>query len=127
MGYLGLSVLLLAVDVWLVMDCASSLDVESASVSVSSGLELVVFCDSLVGSLDSLDPVGAGESGLDPGMACVFGFSLTCLAAELSFTAMSGVKRLTISSGVSTGGLEKVELLCTVEDGLARVLAYLFW
>ena len=35
-------------EVWLVMDCGSSLDVESVSVSVSSGLELVDFCDSLV-------------------------------------------------------------------------------
>ena len=50
MGILGLSVLLLAVEVWLVVDCVSSLDVES--VSVSSGLEQVDCCDSLVGSLD---------------------------------------------------------------------------
>ena len=34
MGILGLSVLLLAVEVWLVMDCVSSLDVESVSVCV---------------------------------------------------------------------------------------------
>ena len=60
MGTLGLSVLLLAVEVWFVVDCMSSLDVES--VSVSSGLDVVDFCDSLVGSLDSLnslDSVGA--------------------------------------------------------------------
>ena len=51
------------------MDCVSSL-VESVSVSVSSGLELVDFCDSLVYSLDwldLLDTVGAGEFGLDFG------------------------------------------------------------
>ena len=35
MGILGLSVLSLAMDVWLVMDCVSSLVVESVSVSVS--------------------------------------------------------------------------------------------
>ena len=45
--------------------------------SVSSGLELVDFCESLVGSLDSLDIVGAVESGLDSGMASAFGLSLT--------------------------------------------------
>ena len=54
MSTLDLSVLLLAVDVWLVVDWVSSLDMESASVS-SSVLRLVDFCDSLVGSLDSLD------------------------------------------------------------------------
>ena len=70
MGALGLSVLLLAVDnvdAWLVVDCVLSLNVESVLVS-SSGLELVDFCDSLVGSLnslDSLDSVGVGESGLN--------------------------------------------------------------
>ena len=71
MGTLGLSILLLAVQDWLVVDCVSFLDVQSVSVS-SSGLELVDFCDSLVGSLnslDSLDSVGAGESGLGSGMA----------------------------------------------------------
>ena len=47
-GILGQSVLLLAVDIWLVVDCMSSLDVESISVSVSSGLELVDFCDTLM-------------------------------------------------------------------------------
>ena len=74
---LGLSVLLLAVEVWLVVDSVSSLDVESVSVSESSGLDLVDFCHSLVGSLDSLVSVGAGESGLDSGMASTFGVSLT--------------------------------------------------
>ena len=89
MGNLGLSVLLLAVKVLLVVDCMSSLDVESVSVSVSSGLELVDFCNSLVGLLDSLelDSVGAVESGLDSDMA--FGFSLTSVAAEWPFMAMS--------------------------------------
>ena len=56
----------------------SSLDVES--VSVLSGLELVNFLDSLVGLLDplnSLDTVGAGESGLDSGMGSVCSLSLT--------------------------------------------------
>ena len=77
MGILGLSILLLAVEVWLVVDCVSSLDVESVSVSESSGLELVDFCNSLVGSFDSLDSVGAGESGLDSGMASAFGLTLT--------------------------------------------------
>ena len=56
MGNLGLSVLLLAVEVGLVMDCLSSLDVESVSVS-SSELELVDFCDSLI----RLDSVAAEE------------------------------------------------------------------
>ena len=57
------------------MDCMSSL-VESVSVSVSPGLELVEFCQSLVYSLDwldSLDTVGAGEFGLDSGEVSVFG------------------------------------------------------
>ena len=61
------------------MDCVSSLDVESVSVSVSSGLVLVDFCNSLVGSLDShksLDTVGAGELGPDAGLVSVFGVSL---------------------------------------------------
>ena len=91
MGNLGLSVLLLVVGVWLVVDCMSSLDVESVSVLVSSGLELVDFCDSLVGSLnslDSIDSVGAGELGLDSGMDSAFGFSLTSVAAEWPFMAM---------------------------------------
>ena len=81
MGILCLSILLLAVEVWLFMDCVSSLDVEYVSVSVSSGLELVDFCDSFVGSLDSLDTVGAGESGPDSGMASAFGLSLTSVTA----------------------------------------------
>ena len=57
------------------MDCMSSL-VESVSVSVSSGLELVDFCDSPVYSLgwqDSPDTVGAGELGLDSGEVSAFG------------------------------------------------------
>ena len=68
MGILGLSVLSLAVEVWLVMDCMLSLVVEAVSASVSSGLELVDSSDSLVASfnsLDSLDTVGADELGLD--------------------------------------------------------------
>ena len=93
MGTLGLSVLLVAVDiveVWLVVDCVSSLDVESVLVS-SSGLELVDLCDSLVGLLNllvSLDSVGAGESGLDSGMASALHFSLSSLGAEWPFMAM---------------------------------------
>ena len=59
------------------MDCVSSLDVGSVSASVSSGLVLVDFCDSLVGSLDSLDTVGAGELGPDSGLVSAFGVSLT--------------------------------------------------
>ena len=89
MGNLGLSVLLLAVEVWLVVDRMSSLDVES--VLVSSGLELCDFCDSLVGSLDSLDSldsVGAGESGLDLGMASGLGNSLSFVPAEWPFMAI---------------------------------------
>ena len=53
----------------------SLLDVES--VSVSSRLVLVDFCNSLVGSLDSLDTVGAGELGPDSGLVSAFGVSLT--------------------------------------------------
>ena len=63
------------------MDCVSSL-VESESVSVSSGLELVEFCDLLVSSLiwiDSLDTVGAGEVGLDSGEVSAFGVFLISL------------------------------------------------
>ena len=60
------------------MDCVSSLDVESVSVFVSSGLVLADFCDSLVASLDLLDTVGAGELGPDSdhGFAvwCIFNF-----------------------------------------------------
>ena len=61
------------------MDCMSSLVVESVSVSVSSGLELVDFCGSLVDSLDWLDPldtVGVGEFGLDSGEVSAFGVFL---------------------------------------------------
>ena len=68
-------------EVWLVMDCVSSL-VESVSGSVSAGLELVDFCNSLVSSLiwiDSLDTVGAGEFGLDSGKVSVFGVFLISL------------------------------------------------
>ena len=36
MGILGLSVLLLTVEVWLVVDCMSLLDVESVPVSLLS-------------------------------------------------------------------------------------------
>ena len=82
MGNLGLSVLSLAVEVWLVVDCMSSLDMES--VFVSSGLELVDLCD----SLDLLDSVGAGESGPDSGMVSAFGNSLSSVAAEWPFMAM---------------------------------------
>ena len=46
MGNLGLSVLLLAAGVWLVVDYISLLSDESISVLVSSGLELVDFCNS---------------------------------------------------------------------------------
>ena len=49
----------------------------------------VDFCDSLVDSLNSLDSVGAGESGLDSGMASVFGNSMSAVAAEWPFMAMS--------------------------------------
>ena len=87
MGALGLCVLFLAVNVWLVVGCMSSLDVESVLVS-SSGLELIDFCDSLVGSFNSLDSVGAGEFGLNSGMPSAFGFSLSSVAAERSFMAM---------------------------------------
>ena len=31
------------------------------------------------------------------------------------------------SSGVSVDGLEMLELLCTVVDGVVRLLLYLFW
>ena len=80
MGILGLSVLSLAAEVWLVMDCMSLLVVEAVSVSVSSGLELVDSCDSLVAllnSLHSLDTVGAGELGLDSGEVSAFGVFVT--------------------------------------------------
>ena len=52
MGILGLSVLSLAAEVLLVMDCLSSLVVEAVSGSVSSGLELVDFCNTLIDSFD---------------------------------------------------------------------------
>ena len=61
------------------MDSMSSLVVEAVSVSMSSGLELVDFCDSLVAllnSLNSLDTVGAGELGLDSGEVSAFGVFL---------------------------------------------------
>ena len=82
MGFLGLIALLLAVEIWLVVDCMSSLVVESVLVS-SSGLELVDFCDSLVGSLhslDSIDSVGAAESRLGSGIDSAFGFSVSFVA-----------------------------------------------
>ena len=59
------------------MDCMSSLVVEAVSVSVSSGLELMDLCDSLVGSLDSLDTVGAGELELGSDLVSVFSLFLT--------------------------------------------------
>ena len=65
----------------------SSLDVGSVSVS-SSELRLVYFCDSLVGSLNSLHSMGAGELGPDSGMSSVSGFSLPLVPAEWPFTAM---------------------------------------
>ena len=124
MGILGLSVLSLAVEVWLVMDCVSSLVVES--VSVSSELELVDFCNSLVGSPDSLDAVGARESGLDSCMASAFGSSLTSVTAGWPFMAMSWVNMLITLSG-EYDGLGMVGLLCIMVEGLLRLLFYLFW
>ena len=59
------------------MDCPSL--VESESVPVSSGFELVEICNSLISLLDwldSLDTVGAGESGLDSGEVSAFGVFL---------------------------------------------------
>ena len=122
-GILGLSVLLLAVEV---VDCMSLLDVESVSVSVTSGLELVDFCYSLVGSLDSLDSVGDGESGLYSGMASAFGLSLTSVITGWLFMAVSWVNMLITSSG-EYDGLGMVGLLCIMVDGLVRLLLYLFW
>ena len=90
-------------EVWLVMDCVSSLDVESVSVSVSSGLEPADFCDSLVCLLDSLDSVGAGESELDSCMASVFVSSLTSVTARWLFRAISCVHMLSTSSGEYDG------------------------
>ena len=58
---------------------------------VSSELKLVDFCDLLVGSLnslDSLDSVGTGESGLYSGMASALGNSLSSVTAEWPFMAM---------------------------------------
>ena len=86
---MGLTVLLLAVKVWLVVESISSLDVKS--VSVPFGLMLVDSCGSVVGSLDSLDSldsVGAGESGLDSGMVSAFGFSVSTVAADWPLMAM---------------------------------------
>ena len=63
------------------MDCASSL-VESESVPVSSGLELVEICTSLMSSLDwldLLDPGGAGEVGLDSDEVPTLGVILSSL------------------------------------------------
>ena len=63
------------------MDCTSSL-VESESVPVSSGLELVEICASLMSSLDwldLLDPDGAGEVGLDSGKVPMIGVILSSL------------------------------------------------
>ena len=107
----------------------SLLDVESLSVSVLSRLELGDFCDSLIGSLDSLelDSVGSGELGLDSGIASLSDISLSSVTAEWLFTAMSPVSNLITSSGVSTGSLAIVELLYTVTDGLVRLPLYLFW
>ena len=122
---LGLSVLLLAVDVWLVLDCVSLLVVESVSVSVSS-VNLLGFCGSLFDSLDSLelDSVGAGESGLDSGMVSVFSNSLASVVAEWPFMAMCWVNRLIISSG-EYDGLGMLGLLCTMVDGLVRTAVIL--
>ena len=80
MGILGLSILSLAAEVWLVRDCMLSLVVETVSVSVSSGLELVDSCSALVDLFDwpdSLDTVSAGELGLDSGVVSAFGVFLT--------------------------------------------------
>ena len=65
------------------MDCVSSL-VESESVPVSSGFELVEFglvdiCDSLISSLDwldSVDTVDAGSVGLVSGEVSALGVFL---------------------------------------------------
>ena len=67
-----------SVDVSLDVKCVSSLDVESSS----SGSELVDFCEVLVDSLNTLDSVGAGESGLYSDMNCAFGLTASSLAAE---------------------------------------------
>ena len=56
------------------MDCVSLL-VESESVPVSSGFELVDICNSLISSLDwldSVDTVGAGNVGLVSGEVSAF-------------------------------------------------------
>ena len=60
------------------MDCMSSL-VESESVPVSSGFELVDICNSLISSLDwldSVDTVGAGSVGLVSGEVSALGVFL---------------------------------------------------
>ena len=89
MGTLGLSDLLLAVEVWLVVDCSGLCAITGCGIcdSVIILLKLVDFCDSLVGSLDSLDSVGAQKSGPDSGMAFLFGFSLSYVPAEWPFMA----------------------------------------
>ena len=122
-------------EVWLVVDCMSSLDMESVSVSVSSGLVLVEFCDSLVGSLDSLDTVGAAELGHDSGLVSAFGVSLS---SGWPLMAMRCANMLSTSSGDYDGlemvgiscmvvdGLAMVGLLCTLLDGLVRLVLYLF-
>ena len=116
----------------------SSLAVESVSVSVLSGWEMVDLCNSLICSLDSLDSVGAGESGFDSGMASVFGLSLTSVTAGWPFMAISQVNMLITSSGEYDGlgmvgllcmvayGLGMVGLLCTKVGGLVRLLLYFF-
>ena len=137
MGILGLSVLSLAIEVWLVMDCVSSLVVES--VSVSSGPELVDFCDSPVYSLDwlhSLDTVGAGEFGLDSGEVTAFGAFLISvwLLIEMSCASMFRNSSREYDGLEITGllfmvvdGLGMVGLLCALLDGLARLVLHLFW
>ena len=52
------------VDVSLFVDCVSSPDVELSS----SGSQLVDFWEALIDSLNSLDSLGAGESGLHCGI-----------------------------------------------------------
>ena len=61
--------------------------VESVSDSVSTGPELVEFCNSLVYSLDwldSLDTVGAGELGLDSGQVSAFGVFLISVYSTIN-------------------------------------------
>ena len=81
MGALGLIFLLLAADsveVLLVLDCVSSLNVEC--VLSSAGSIQVDFCKVLVGSLHSLDSLHAGDSGLDSGLDSASGLSAASLA-----------------------------------------------